>query len=273
VDSDAKGALELVAELAADGVDLRRFVAEAIGFFRGVFLAHYAPNLAEIADEPSDVIESWKKAATQLPSSDVLRALDLLAEALVRLREGREERLMAELALLKLTRPETASDAEALISRMDRLERRMAHNVEHVPARVAEPPNVDEAQAEEPVGIDISLEQLKNVWPGLFGGLSEVLGARRWALFREATPAEVHGRTIILEVSHDFHLTALEQDEVVGRIVATKAGDLLGGPVKVVFRARGRHDEKIDLDQLEERPETSPEVLLATELGARIVDE
>jgi DNA polymerase-3 subunit gamma/tau len=46
---DAKAGLELVAELAATGVDLRRFVSETVGFFRGVFLAHYAPNLAEIA--------------------------------------------------------------------------------------------------------------------------------------------------------------------------------------------------------------------------------
>ncbi|MGA7282887.1 MAG: DNA polymerase III subunit gamma/tau, partial [Acidimicrobiia bacterium] len=43
-DQDAKSALELVAELASDGVDLRRFVAEAVSFFRGAFLAHYAPN-------------------------------------------------------------------------------------------------------------------------------------------------------------------------------------------------------------------------------------
>jgi DNA polymerase III gamma/tau subunit len=52
---DAKAALELVAELAADGVDLRRFVAESVAFFRGAFLAHYAPNLAEISDETADV--------------------------------------------------------------------------------------------------------------------------------------------------------------------------------------------------------------------------
>jgi len=42
---DATSALHLVAELASDGVDLRRFVAEGVAFFRGVFLAHYAPNL------------------------------------------------------------------------------------------------------------------------------------------------------------------------------------------------------------------------------------
>ena len=87
-----------------------------MAFFRGAFLAHYAPNLAEIADEPAEVYEAWRKAAGMIPATDVLRTVDLLGEALVRLREGREERLMTELALIKLTRPETSIDAGALIS-------------------------------------------------------------------------------------------------------------------------------------------------------------
>ncbi|HLU31477.1 MAG TPA: DNA polymerase III subunit gamma/tau, partial [Acidimicrobiia bacterium] len=122
---DATSALHLVAELAADGVDLRRFVAEGVGFFRGVFLAHYAPNLEEIADEPSDVLDSWRRAAASLPAADVLRAVDQLGEALIRLREGREERLMTELALIKLTRPEVTTDPDSLATRIGRLERRI----------------------------------------------------------------------------------------------------------------------------------------------------
>jgi DNA polymerase-3 subunit gamma/tau len=311
---DAKSALELVAELAASGVDLRRFVAECIGFFRGVFLAHYAPNLAEIADEPPEIYESWKKAAEIVPPSDVLRAVDLLAEALVRLREGREERLMAELALIKLTRPETATDPEALISRMDRLERRMgkpgeASAVPASPAPTSQqtgPRPVSEPVSEEPDGqeelaraaaplvsdtpdepdgedqppIDISFEQLQRIWPGLFGGLRDLLGARRWAFFREAVPAAVERNTIILEVAHDFHLSSLEQDDAVGPIVAAKASDLLGGPVKVKFRLKSQSEddddnESVDMSQLEERPgaETDPAALLESELGAKVVDD
>ena len=319
---DARSALELVAELAASGVDLRRFVSESIGFFRGVFLAHYAPNLAEIADEPPEVYESWKKAADIVPPSDVLRAVDLLAEALVRLREGREERLMAELALIKLTRPETATDPEALISRMDRIERRLGKPGESPPVIGAAPvpqpertapPVVEEKRVETPVvetsamedgagelakaaaplvsddpepvvdqaPIDISFEQLQKIWPGLFGGLRDLLGARRWAFFREAVPAAVERNTIILEVAHDFHLSALEQDDAVAPIVAAKAGDLLGGTVKVRFRLKtdtaedGEDDHQVDLTQLQERPQGSmdPATLLESELGARVVDE
>jgi len=314
--NDARSALELVAELAALGVDLRRFVSESIGFFRGVFLAHYAPNLAEISDEPAEVYESWKKAAEIVPAQDVLRAVDILAEALVRLREGREERLMTELALIKLTRPETATDSAALISRMDRLERRLgkpgetpvsastpasvsqtavapetrAASAEPTPvaredpedelARAAAPLVADEPMTEVESGppIDISFEQLQNVWPGLFGGLRDLLGARRWAFFREAVPGAVEGNTVILEVAHDFHLSSLEQDDAVAPIVAAKASDLLGSPVKVGFRLRepvASSDDGVDLTQLEERPaaQNDPTALLESELGAKLVDD
>lgn len=319
---DAKAALELVAELAAEGVDLRRFVSECLGFFRGIFLAHYAPNLAEISDEPSEVYDAWKKAAGLVPPGEVLRAVDLLSEALVRLREGREERLMTELAFIKLTRPETSTDPEALIARMDRLERRMGKpsvksptpevdldpvvspeqpsgaakeaatseaakplepEGEEVDAKLAEAaaplvPEDDSGQANEPAPIDITFEQLQKIWPGLFGSLRDVLGARRWAFFREAVPAAVEGNTIVLEVAHQFHLTSLEQDDAVSRIVATKASDLLGGQVKVRFESKEGPDEDeddtvVDMSQLEERPGTDPTSLLASELGAEVVDD
>ena len=303
---DAKAGLELVAELAAEGVDMRRFVSEAVGFFRGVFLAHFAPNLAEIADEPQEVYESWTKAAALVPANDVLRAVDLMGEALVRLREGREERLMTELAVIKLTRPETASDPTSLVSRMDRLERRLGTPgvvVAPTVSAAAEAPASGEEQVEEEsreagqaetseeeidasepevaevAPIDISFDQLQKIWPGLFGSLRDILGARRWALFREAVPAAVEGNTVILEVAHEFHLKSLQEDDAVARVVATKAGDLLGGPVRIQFRTRtgspNAAEEVVDSDQLEERPAAAadPATLLAAELGAEVVED
>jgi len=124
-EKDAPGALALVASVAADGADLRRFVTDSIEFFRGVFLALYAPNLEEIVDEPADVLEEWRRHARRLEVGDVLRAVDLLAEALVSLREGREERLVVELTLMRLARPEISTDPASLSTRLDRLEQRV----------------------------------------------------------------------------------------------------------------------------------------------------
>ena len=121
-EQDAPAALTLIAALASRGADLRRFVSEALGFFRGVFLAQYAPNLDEIVDEPLETLDEWRRQAGALAPADVLRSIDQLAEALSDLRQGREERLVVELTVLRLTRPETVVDPAALDARVARLE-------------------------------------------------------------------------------------------------------------------------------------------------------
>ncbi len=335
-DQDAQAGLELVARLAGEGVDLRRFVAESVGFLRGVFLAHYAPNLAEVADEPEEVLEHWRKAAVRLPAGDVLRGVDLLGEALIKLREGREERLMLELAMIKLTRPETSTDAEAMLSRMDRLERkinslssapladrkptftdpapqpaeRAAVDPEPAPSPALDPtdtevedqlvaaaaPLVGEPES-APKANDVTIDMFRSVWPQLFGGLRDLLGARRWALFRETEPLDVRGSTLIVGVRHGFHLKSLEADPAAASIVATRAGDLLGGAVEVVFapadgsvtiagdendvRSNRREDpeqepERVpDQNQMDEASDdlTDPFKLIEDELGGTVVDE
>jgi DNA polymerase-3 subunit gamma/tau len=280
--SDARAGLELVAELAAQGVDLRRFVAEAVSFFRGVFLAHYAPNLGEVADEPDEILEGWRSVSRVLTATDVLRVVDLLGEALLRLREGREERLMVELAVIRLTRPDTAADPEALLARVERLERRVAEGAAGPPEPARPPPTRVEVEA-APAAIDtgaISFSRLNEAWPAILGGLREALGARRWALFRETVPGAVEGRRLVLLVPHDFHLESLRQDPLVGKVVATRAGDVLGGPVEVEFRAAGPPEQvleevELEKDRLFEAPAdvVDPTKLLEKELGATLIEE
>ncbi len=153
VDGDAPGALGLVAEMASRGTDLRRFVSEAVEYFRGIFLAQWAPNLEEVVDEPSETLDEWRRHAGAIPRSEVLRAIDLLGDALLQLRQGREERLVIEVALLKLTRPETATDIPSLVTRIDRLESRlrdMARRPADAAGDTTTPPDVPVAPTRTP---------------------------------------------------------------------------------------------------------------------------
>lgn len=341
---DSQRALELVARLSSQGVDLRRFAAEGVGFFRGVFLAHYAPSLAAAADEPEEILSTWRHAAKLIPAGEVLRVVDILGEALIKLREGREERLMLELALIKLTRPEISTDPAALLTRVERLERRAAtapgeppdassarpqgtREVAAVPpaapvpastpplppppAPAARPGGSDAVERPARPGVPTSaappsagtspdtasggdeaaggptIEQFQTMWPGLFGGLRELLGARRWALFRETEPGAVEGNRLVVHVRHDFHLAALRTDPVVAAVVATRAGDLLGTTVSVEFRAPGgaragsvedAEDPaavELEKDRLFEAPAdlTDPFRLVTDELGGVVVEE
>lgn len=330
-DLDARSALEMIATLAAEGADLRRFVAEAIAFFRGVFLVKYAPNLPDVVDEPADVIADWQKIADELSAADVLRVLDVMSEALIQLREGREERLMIELALLKITRPEVASDPASMTARLEHLEQRVKRLSAGVPATPVAPvqpsapePPVEKpelaateqtpmepvvaptAEVREPVetveepasaavatvtplpdsGKEIAFLDLQSAWPALVAGVRDILGSRKYALFREASPGAVEGSILIMHLPEHrgFHLEQLKSDPTVAAIVATKASDLLGAQVTVEFRAVGgseaapEPDEAPmipDKDDLAEAPAegTDPTSLMSEFLGAEVVDE
>ncbi|MCQ3804021.1 MAG: DNA polymerase III subunit gamma/tau [Acidimicrobiia bacterium] len=125
VDRDAPAVLSLVARLDSRGVNLRSFISDGIGFFRGAYLAHHLPDPAAVSEEPSEVIEDWKETAKIMPVADVNRVIDQLGEALIKIREGREERLMLEMALLWIVRPETSIHPAALLNRIEALEARI----------------------------------------------------------------------------------------------------------------------------------------------------
>ncbi len=319
-EGDAAAALGLVAALAAEGADLRRFTADCVEFFRGLFLAHYAPNLEEIVDEGADIIAQWREHAARLAPAQVLRAVDELGEALVHLREGREERLVVELALLRLTRPETAAaDTGAMVARLDRLEERVRRLAAAPPpppaAPAAEKPAKEPAPeqpdapfaapaatetpgdaepaaapaapplpAQPPPSLDLAAVQ--SVWPALVTRVRDHTGPRRNALLREAAPAAVEGATVVLTVAGhlSFHLEQLKADDELRQVVEREAAELLGGAVRVEYRAEPDGQGSLLDDEPQAIPAdhelvdageggVDPEALVVDLLGGEVVDE
>lgn len=236
----AADGLTLIASLSAQGTDLRRFVSDSIEFLRGIFLAQYAPNLSEIVDETAETLEEWRAQGRVLGPPDVLRCIDRLGEALVELREGREERLVVELAVLQMTRPETAPDPASIAVRVDRLEERLrllgerggegaAREPDSASTRAQQPdtptpetpqpdppklavvppePNEEEADGgigdsanlDTPHPASFTLDEVDSAWPAIMARVREEAGMRRHALFREARPAAADGNLLVLEV-------------------------------------------------------------------------
>ncbi len=300
-ENDAPAALELVATLASQGADLRHFVAEALGFFRGVFLAQYAPNVDEIVDESAETVDTWRQTARMLDSGDVLRAIDQLSDVLAQLRDGREERLVVELALLRLTRPETAFDSASLASRLDRVEEKMRRSPaattptatptpqveasaplemsEEAKPPVAAVADVGDAKAPEapmelptaPPAEGLTLEGVETIWPALVARVRDDTGPRRHALFRETTPTAVkEPATIVLGVpAHlPFHLEQLKADLELQRVATESAVELLGGSVTFEFEATADRQQAPDIaDELPEKVPDKAHLAVAPEGG------
>ena len=120
---DAAGAFELLQATLDGPVDPEQAIRGLVGHLRYVCLLQQgARPRDEWAFSPEEVAR-LQAQANQLPASQVVHGLDLLADAQVRIRHGgADPRLQLELVAARLSRPALDASAAALAARVEALE-------------------------------------------------------------------------------------------------------------------------------------------------------
>jgi DNA polymerase-3 subunit gamma/tau len=120
---DAKGVFELVSRLVQEGQDLRHVTNEVLAHFRNLLLVKTAPGQHDLLDVTEQEAERLTAQAAKFSSAELGRVIALLIDAQTDMRWTTSPRLSLELALVRATIPETDATPEALVSRLERLER------------------------------------------------------------------------------------------------------------------------------------------------------
>ena len=120
---DAKGVFELVSRLVQEGQDLRHVTNEVLSHFRNLLLVKTAPGQHDLLDVTDDEAERLTAQAAKYSAAELGRVIALLIAAQTDMRWTTSPRLSLELALIRATIPETDAAPEALVSRLERLER------------------------------------------------------------------------------------------------------------------------------------------------------
>jgi DNA polymerase III subunit gamma/tau len=120
---DAKSVFELVNKLVQEGQDLRHVTNEVLAHFRNLLLAKTAPGQPDLLDASDDEAERINAQASKYSAPELARVISLLLAAQTDMRWTTSPRLSLELALIRSTIPEADERPEALVSRIERLER------------------------------------------------------------------------------------------------------------------------------------------------------
>ena len=85
----------------------------------------------------------------------------------------------------------------------------------------------------------LDLAAVETVWPALIERVRKDAGPRRHALLRACRPVAVEGSRLIVEVPANlpFHLAQLAEDREFDGILGRITASLLGGSVRVTYRA------------------------------------
>ena len=120
---DTNAVFGLVHRLVQEGQDLRHVTSECLQHFRNLLLANTAPGQADLVDVTTDEYDRLRAQAAKFRPVELSRVIGLLLEAQTDMRWTTSPRLTLELALVRSTMPETDPTPEALIARLERLER------------------------------------------------------------------------------------------------------------------------------------------------------
>jgi DNA polymerase-3 subunit gamma/tau len=119
-DRDAGAALVAVAERINAGHDPRQLTSDVVAELRQVFLATMARGLV---GAPDDEVARLEEQARRLGPPALVRSMETLGASLVDMREAPDPRVLLEVALVKLCKPEADVSPAALLERIERLER------------------------------------------------------------------------------------------------------------------------------------------------------
>jgi DNA polymerase-3 subunit gamma/tau len=133
---DVAAALVAVAERCGAGHDARQLTRELLEQLRHAFLATIDRNLVGLPDEELERVEGQGR---RLGRAAAVRGMEVLGQALVDMREAPDPRVLLEVALVRLCRPELDTSPEALVERVDKLERALS-GPRSTPAAPAAPP-------------------------------------------------------------------------------------------------------------------------------------
>lgn len=128
----------LVRTQVDEGNDLMELARDLVGHVRDVYTAFVAGAKPELLDCTLEEAAALKEEASLFENADRLaRVLTVLDDAALEMRNASDMRLVLEIALTRLARPESDLTLEALAERLDRLEARIASGVPSAPMDAA----------------------------------------------------------------------------------------------------------------------------------------
>jgi DNA polymerase-3 subunit gamma/tau len=287
------------------GLDPRRFAQDLLERFRDLLVLDAVPEAAEagLIDAPTDALERMRSQATQLGRAALSHAADVMATALVDMRGTTSPRLVLELACARVLLPAATDDTAALLSRLDRLEKRLAATAQPTaatappapapqpaptkqeksaapePATDAEPdPAPDPAPAPvtaaaeaappapAPVGGVVDLGAIRRLWDSVLDSV-KTQSRTAHALMMSSQIQSLEGNNLVLTFSSQSLVSRFTAD--VAPILTQALKDVVGVDIRVSATAAGE-PAKLPVDNA---PSAVPPASPAPEMSADDIEE
>ncbi|HPF28674.1 MAG TPA: DNA polymerase III subunit gamma/tau [Lachnospiraceae bacterium] len=178
VADDIIGCMELLENIVMQGRELSQFVTDFTWYLRNLMLLKSSTDehVEEVLDVSTEHLKRLKEEADMLELETVYRYITIFAELSGRLRYATQKRILLEMTLIKLCRPQMENNQDAIIERIRKVEEQLERGVSVVVHNQESGTNqVQASQAKTqdrqllPAAIPDDIKRIVREWPTIYG--------------------------------------------------------------------------------------------------------
>ncbi|MCF0131067.1 MAG: DNA polymerase III subunit gamma/tau [Pseudobutyrivibrio sp.] len=134
IKEDVAGTIALLEEIVIKGRDLGQFVVDFTWYLRNLLLLKTTEDMEDALEISSDNLLLLKEEAQMVDAIVLMRYIHVFSELSNDIKYASQKRVLIEIALIKLCRPQMEDDYEALVDRINQLEKKVEEGVAYIPA-------------------------------------------------------------------------------------------------------------------------------------------
>ena len=175
LERDVKGCVQLLEEIVMQGRELTQFVTDFTWYLRNLMLVQASDNLEDVIDMSTENLTRLKEESGMADMDRIIRFIRIFSELSGQIRLSAQKRILVEIALIKLCRPEMEVNQEAVLDRIRQVEEKLENGVVTVTAdggtsgAAGNPGAVPKPKPELPKAIPDDIKQIVARWPAIVG--------------------------------------------------------------------------------------------------------
>ncbi len=122
---DVEGAIDIVDEIVWQGRELGRFVSEFTWFLRNILVVKLSQTEGDRLDMTKENLQRIRDIASVMEESTIIRYINVFSDASASIKYSTQKRIVLEMAVIKLCRPQMETDVTSVLERVRSLEKKL----------------------------------------------------------------------------------------------------------------------------------------------------
>ena len=254
LDRNVLGCVQLLEEIVMQGRELTQFVTDFTWYLRNLMLVQASDNLEDVIDMSSDNLKRLKEESAQVDMDMIVRYIRIFSELSGQIRYASQKRILVEIALIKLCKPEMEVTQDAMLDRIRQVEDKIENGVVAIATEPGSAsggePSVKKPKPELPKAIPDDVRQVVSKWPSIVGNADNPM-----RIYLKGAKLSLGGENrlmVVLEdgITFDYFNQHPENKAKLEELIADFSGKNIEITMQAVRGQREFEESYVDLSKL-----------------------